>query len=112
MFQVITICKRPDRTYPFFFHTALWQTEAWQERISQVRQQYPGYEEEERLSEDELTMTKINTFPDQESAEEIIKYNLTHFPEMYNRGAYAKSKGHFFIQNPMFDREIGKFIIE
>ena len=112
MFQVVTICKRPDKTYPFFFHTAMWQDAAWQARIEEVKQQYPGYSEEETMTEDELTLTKVNTFPDQASAEEIIKYNLVHFPQMYTRGAYAKESGHFFIQNPMFDREIGKFIVE
>jgi enoyl reductase-like protein len=112
MFTTITICKRPDTTNPFFFHSEIWQDPAWQARIEEVKAEYLNYSEEEIVSEDELTLTKINNFNSQEQAEEIITYNLAHFPAQYTRALYAKEKGHFFIMTPMFDRDLGKFVPE
>jgi enoyl reductase-like protein len=112
MFTTITICKRPDKTNPFFFHSEIWQDPAWQARIEEVKAEYLNYSEEEIVSEDELTLTKINNFNSQEQAEEIITYNLAHFPAQYTRALYAKEKGHFFIMTPMFDRDLGKFVPE
>jgi hypothetical protein len=112
MFTVITICKRPDTTHPFFFHSELWQDPAWQARIQEVKGNYENYSEEEIVSEDQLTLTKINNFDSKEQAEEIILFNLAYFPTMYARGKYSTEKEHFFIQTPQFDRASGKFISE
>ena len=112
MFTTITICKRPDKSHPFFFHTDLWKESAWLARVEEVKTQYPRYSEEEILSDDELTLTRINNFGSQLEAEEIINFNLTHFSHMYDRKKYSTEKGHLFIQTPQFNRQTGKFIVE
>jgi len=50
MFSVITICKRPDTTNPFFFHSEIWQDPAWLARIEEVKAEYVNYSEEEIIS--------------------------------------------------------------
>lgn len=112
MFTTIIICKRPDTTHPFFFHTDAWKNDAaWQARLAEVRAM-DGYSEEEILSDDQLTLTRVNNFSSQAQAEEIIRYNLQHFPSHYNRVPYAKEKGHLFVMNPGFNRTTMSFIIE
>jgi hypothetical protein len=112
MFTIITIFKRPDTTHPFFFHSEIWQDPAWQARLEEMKTEYVNYTEEEIVSEDLLTLTKINNFDNQADAEECVRYNLAHFPAQYTRPLYAKEKGHFFIQTPMFNRELGRFVPE
>ena len=112
MFSVITIFKRPDTTHPFLFHSEIWQDPAFQARLREIKLEYVNYSDEEIVSEDQLTLTKVNTFDSQEDAEECARYNVAHFPAQYARALYAKEKGHFIIQTPMFDRELGKFVPE